>query len=288
MLKHDGKTAISKFLLFSALIILLMFASSQFNLDCAYAVDVNGSSEMGVDLDLEDEPINSQDNEILEVNNQDSQELLKATRTPSGNTYKSIQDAVDVASDGDTILLKGTYFSNGDYIKVEKRLTITSDSTAVLDGKHLSAAFFLYAESAGSVIKNLKFINGRGSVGSAVIVYAKNVKIQNCIFEDNHANTRGAINTRADLDTSSGLVVDNCQFRRNTAYFDDLVNESNGAALSMFGRNSEVKNSIFEDNWVKGKYNSYGGAIQVGLDLPNPMAERVAFVVEQPIGIVFS
>ena len=268
MLKHDGKTAISKFLLFSALIILLMFASSQFNMDCAYAADVNGSSEMGGDLDLEDEPINSQDNEILEVNNQDSQELLKATRTPSGNTYKSIQDAVDVASDGDTILLKGTYFSNGDYIKVKKRLTITSDSTAVLDGKHLSAAFFLYAESAGSVIKNLKFINGRGSVGSAVIVYAKNVKIQNCIFEDNHANTRGAINTRADLDTSSGLVVDNCQFRRNTAYFDDLVNESNGAALSMFGRNSEVKNSIFEDNWVKGKYNSYGGAIQVGLDLP--------------------
>ena len=88
MLKHDGKTAISKFLLFSALIILLMFASSQFNMDCAYAADVNGSSEMGGDLDLEDEPINSQDNEILEVNNQDSQELLKATRTPSGNTYK--------------------------------------------------------------------------------------------------------------------------------------------------------------------------------------------------------
>ena len=127
MLKHDGKTAISKCLLFSVVIVLLMFASSQFNMDCAYAADVNGSSEMGVDLDLEDEPINSQDNEILEVNNQDSQELLKATRTPSGNTYKSIQDAVDVASDGDTILLKGTYFSNGDYIKVKKRLTITSD-----------------------------------------------------------------------------------------------------------------------------------------------------------------
>ena len=268
MLKHDGKTAISKCLLFSALIVLLMFASSQFNMDCAYAVDVNDSSEIGVDLDLEDEPINSQDNEILEVNNQDSQELLKATRTPSGNTYKSIQDEIDEARDGDTILLKGTYHSTGDYIRVKKRLTIMSDSTAVLDGKHQSIAFFLYAESAGSMLKNLKFINGKGSVGSAVIVYAKNVRIQNCIFEDNHANTHGAVKTRADLETSAGLIVDNCQFRRNTAYFDDLVNESNSAALSMFGRDSEVKNCIFEDNMVKGKFNSYGGAIQVGLDEP--------------------
>lgn len=268
MLKYNGKTAISKCLLFSAIVVLLMFASSQFNADYVYAADVNGSSEMGVDLNLEDEPINSQDNEILEVNNQDSQELLKATRTPSGNTYKSIQDEIDAAREGDTILLKGTYHSTGDYIVVKKRLTITSDSTAVLDGKHLSIAFFLYAESAGSVLKNLKFINGNGKTGSAVIVYAKNVKIQNCIFEDNHANTHGAVKTRADLDTSSGLIVDNCQFRRNTAYYDDMVNESNSAALSMFGRDSEVRNSIFEDNMVKGKFNSYGGAIQVGLDEP--------------------
>ncbi len=268
MLKHDGKTAISKCLLFSALIVLLMFASSQFNLDCAYATDVNGSSEMGVDLDLEDEPINSQDNEILEVNNQDSQELLKSTRTPSGNTYKSIQDEIDAARDGDTILLKGTYHSTGDHIRVKKRLTIMSDSTAVLDGKHQSIAFFLYAESAGSVLKNLKFINGNGNMGSAVIVYGKNIKIENCIFEDNHANIHGAIHTRGDLETSAGLIVDNCQFRRNTAYYSDMINETNSAALTMLGRDSEVRNSIFEDNWVKGKYNSYGGAIQAGMDEP--------------------
>ena len=268
MLKHNGKTAINKCLLFSALVILLIFASSQFNMDFSYAADVNDSSEIGADLDLEDEPINSQDNEILEVNNQDSQELLKSTRTPSGNTYKNIQDEIDAARDGDTILLKGTYHSTGNQIIVKKRLTITSDSTAVLDGKHQSIAFYLFAESAGSVIKNLKFINGKGNAGSAVIVFAKNVKIENCIFEDNHANTHGAVRTLADLDTSSGLIVDNCQFRRNTAYYDDLLNESNSAALSMFGRDSEVKNSIFENNWVKGKYTSYGGAIQVGVDLP--------------------
>ena len=67
---------------------------------------------------------------------------------------------------------------------------------------------------------------------------------------------------------AAGLIVDNCQFRRNTAYHPNFEEYSVAAALAMFAKDSEVKNSIFEDNWVKGKYASYGGAIQVGLDLP--------------------
>lgn len=268
MFKHNGKTTISKYLLLSLLVICLIFTSLGFSMEYPCAADVNESSdEIGIDLDVEDKQVNSQDNEILEVDLEESEEFLGATRTPTGNQYKNIQNEVDAAREGDTILLKGTYYSNGDdYISINKRLIITGDSTAVLDGKHLSTAFKVNEGGAGTIFRNLKFINGNGNLGSAVFVVAKNVKIENCVFEDNHANRGGAIHTNYDLDTSSGLIVDNCQFRRNTGYYEDFKEFSAGAALSMYGRNSEVKNSIFEDNWVKGTYNTYGGAIQVGMD----------------------
>ncbi|MBR4448151.1 hypothetical protein [Methanobrevibacter sp.] len=232
------------------------------------AADVNESSdEIGIDLDVEDKQVNSQDNEILEVDLEESEEFLEATRTPTGNQYRNIQDEVDAAREGDTILLKGTYYSNGnDTISISKRLIITGDGTAVLDGKQLSTAFNIEEGAAGTIFSNLKFINGNGNLGSAVYVAAKNVKIENCVFEDNHANRAGAIHTKYDLDTASGLIVDNCQFRRNTGYYEGFDKFSAGAALSMYGVDSEVKNSIFEDNWVKGTLESYGGAIQIGMD----------------------
>ena len=37
----------------------------------------------------------------------------------------------------------------------------------------------------------------------------------------------------------------------------------------MYGKNSEIKNCLFEDNWVKGKDDAFGGAIQVGLEAPS-------------------
>lgn len=270
MLKHNGKTTISKCLLLSVFVVFLIFTSLDYNMDYSYAADINESSdEMGIELDVEDKQINSQDNEILEVDSQESEETLRATRTPAGNQYKNIQDEVDAANEGDTILLKGTYYSNGnDSISINKRLTITGDSTAVLDGKHLSTAFNINEEGAGTIIRNLKFINGNGDIGSAVFVGAKDVKIENCIFEDNHANRGGAIHSKYDLVTAPRLIVDNCQFRRNTGYYEGFDKFSAGAALSIYGVDSEVRNSIFEDNWVKGTQESYGGAIQIGMDEP--------------------
>ena len=270
MFRHNGKTDISKYLLLSVFVICLIFTSFDSNMECSYAVDVNESSdEIGIDLDIEDKQVNSQDNEILEVDFEEPEELLGATRTPTGNQYKNIQDEVDAARDGDTILLKGTYYSQGNGpVLINKRLIIEGDSTAVLDGKHLSTAFSIKEGGAGTIFRNLKFINGNGNIGSAVFVKAKNVRIENCIFEDNHANRGGAVHAEYDLYVSSGLIVDNCQFRRNTGYYEGFEEFSTGAALSMYSVDSEVRNSIFEDNWVKGSGNSYGGAIQIGLDEP--------------------
>ena len=247
-----------------------MFTAFGFAVEDSFAVDLNETNgEIGLESDNITGLENSQDNNVLEVDSQDSQNELGAQLTPSGNIYSSIQEKVNAANPGDTILLKGTYHSNGnDRITVNKQLTITSNDMATLDGKHLSTAFLVTEKGAGTVFKNLKFINGEGNVGSAIILAAKNVHFENCIFEDNHANRGGAISGSYDLYNSSGAVVDNCQFRRNTGYYQDLESQSAAPALSLYSRDTEIKNCIFEDNWVKSKSNTFGGAIQVGLDEP--------------------
>ena len=269
MLKNNGKMIIGRNFLLCLCVICLMFTAFGLTAENSFAVELNDTvGEMGLESDNVGKLENSQNNEILEVS-QDSNDILGATIEPKEKTYKSIRQAVKSANNGDTIKLSGTYYASGDeVITINKPLTITADSTATLNGNHLSMAFAIEESGAGTVINNIKFIYGNGKAGSCIFVKAKNVKITDCIFEDNHAPQFGAVNTLYDLDAPAGLIVDNCQFRRNNAYYPGFANATCGAGLSMYGRDSEVKNSIFEDNWVKGTDSSFGGAIQVGLDLP--------------------
>ncbi len=266
MLKNNGKMIVGRNFLFGLCVICLMFTAFGLFVEESFAADINETvDEVGLESNDINELENSQKNDVLEANSQDSSEVLGQQRVPDGNIYSSIQSAINAANPGDTILLNGYYYSKGSAITVNKPVTITSNSMATLDGKHLSQAIIISNGGAGTVIKNVKFINGEGETGSGILVNAKNVRIENCIFEDNHAQLGGAVHTAYDLNIPSGLLIDNCQFRRNSAYCPNFEYYS---AAAMYGKDSEVKNSIFEDNWVRGKYACYGGAIQVGLDLP--------------------
>lgn len=270
MLKNNGKMIVGRNFLFCLCVICLMFTAFGFAVEDSFAADLNETAdEMGLESDNMAELENSQDNNVLEVDSQDYENELGAVHTPSGNNYANIQEKVNAASPGDTILLKGTYHSNGnDCILIDKKLTISADGTATLDGKDLSVAFSVNKNGAGTVFRNLKFINGKGEAGSAIILDSKNVRIENCVFEDNHANTGGAVKSKYNLDSCSGLIVDNCQFRRNSGYYTNLDQSSSAGALSVYGRNSEIRNCLFEDNWVKSNVECYGGAIQAGMDEP--------------------
>ena len=246
-----------------------MFTAFGFGVENSFAADLNETvDEIGLESDDTVKLENSQTKQIMEVGSQDSNETLQATRMPNGNTYQSIKDAIDAASAGDTIKLSGTYYSNGNQIVINKKLNIMSDNSATLDGKHLSVAFQINENGAGTTFKNLKFINGEGTAGSAIRIFAKNIHITDCIFEDNHGTVGGAIYGKNDIDDASGTIVDNCQFRRNSCYHDDLNTYACAAALALFSKDTEVKNSIFEDNWIESNTDCFGGAIQVGMNSP--------------------
>lgn len=72
-------------------------------------------------------------------------EILGATHTLNGGSFQNIQDTVDSASSGDTIKLSGTFTASSGlkYIKVNKKLKITSSSQATLNGKQSSGIFIL-------------------------------------------------------------------------------------------------------------------------------------------------
>jgi hypothetical protein len=210
MLKNNGKIIIGRNFLFCLCIVCLMFTAFGFGVENSFAADLNETvDEIGLESDDTVKLENSQTKQIMEVGSQDSNETLQATRTPSGNTYQSIKDAIDAASAGDTIKLSGTYYSNGNQIVINKKLNIMSDNSATLDGKHLSVAFQINENGAGTTFKNLKFINGEGTAGSAIRIFAKNIHITDCIFEDNHGTVGGAIYGKNDIDDASGTIVDN-------------------------------------------------------------------------------
>ena len=247
--------AISKQLLISLLFITLMFTAFGVNTDHSYAVDLNESvgDDLGVELDVEDKLENSQTNEILE-----------ATYTLDGGTFGDIQTMVNNADSGDRIRLSGTFVPRtvNDTITINKQLTITSSSTATLDGQGISSIFKIKSKAAGTIINNLRFVNGYNDIeGGAMRIGAKNVTIQNCVFDNNRADiSAGAIFTSYTPQAAENIKIKNCNFTNNGGA------EAAGA-LGVYGYNFLIENCIFDSNTAKRYENAYGGAVQVGSDV---------------------
>ena len=269
MFKNGKKILVGKHFLISLLFIVLIFTTVGVSMDDVSASDLN-QSEVGIEseLNLEDKLENSQ-NVMLESNGvlgvaQDS-ELLGKSTVVSGNTFDDIRNAIKNAKNGDTLILRGTYKAEKKYdrIVVDKKIIFSSDSGATLDGNKMSRIMFFNASSAGSSLKNIKFVNGyTESVTAGVRIEAKNIEVTDCIFEDNVALRAAALSTIGNNYTSANLKITNCQFKNNHALIS-------AGAMSVHGDNTEVKNCLFDSNGAYGDPNGnvpYGGAIQVGLD----------------------
>ncbi|MBQ9159840.1 MAG: DUF11 domain-containing protein [Methanobrevibacter sp.] len=247
------KIAISKQLLISLIFITLMFTAIGVNMEDSYAYDLNeDNADLGLELDDGDKLENSQENEVL-----------SATYSLNGGTFDDIQNALNGAHDGDVIDLSGTFTPGtpGGTISVEKRVTLTSSSSATLNGEGNTQIILIRPAGVGATINNLKFINGfSNNEGGALRIYAKNVEVSDCQFENNFARSgSGAVHTSFAPRTAENLVVRNCQFTSNSA--------GNAAgALGAFAYNFLIDQCTFDSNYVSYITNCYGGAVQVGMD----------------------
>ena len=239
-----------------------MFASLGVNVEHAYAADVNDTDEMELDVNVEDKLENSHETKLMLENTQENPTLQAKTYSVTGGTFSDIQNAIDKATDGDTIKLSGKFTSKGDdTLLLKKKLTITSSSQATLDGKNNGVILRIFKGAANSQLSNLKFINGYSdSKGGAILITAQNVTFNKCVFENNSAElSSGAIHTQYNAVSAQGMRIKNCNFTGNHAGIA-------AGALGIFAHDFLIENCVFNSNYVKGDGECYGGAVQLGLD----------------------
>jgi len=131
------------------------------------------------------------------------------------NAATNIQDAVDAASSGDTVLVNdGTYYPD-DEISVTKDITVKSVNGAektIVDGNNSHRCFYL--NSSNPVIDGFTIVNGGDSTEFGGGVFCENGgTVQNCIISGNSATEGGGVNC------TLGGTVQNCIIKENSAYY---------------------------------------------------------------------
>ena len=196
---------------------------------------------------------------------------LKIAQDGSGQ-YTKIQDAVNAAAKGDTVLVAdGTYSGDGnrDIDFKGKNITVSSQNgptKTVIDcqGSALNPhrGFIFYSgETTSAAVDGFTIENGYGSApqlptisygysaGGGILIVQSSPTISDCIFNGNSATFGGGV----EADFSSRPILKNCTFRFNT------VTNYGGGMETGFDSTPVLTNCVFSTNT-----GNYGGA---GVDI---------------------
>ena len=144
----------------------------------------------------------------------------------------TIQDGIDSASNGDTVLVvNGTYkgIGNRDIDFKGKAIAVISENgplftTIDCEGTQTNqhrGFIFENGEDASSVLEGITILNGYGPIilgvsrgGGVVCVNSSSPRIINCVFESNQSVQDGGA---VFIHSSSSPYFENCSFRDNTS-----------------------------------------------------------------------
>ena len=185
---------------------------------------------------------------------------------PDGSgTVPTIQAAVDVAQDGDRIILADGRFLGEEnrHILVRKDLQIYSESgdpsQCIIDCSFEQVGTvdrngFDFRDS-NSVLMGVTIEGGPsdfgGWIGGAILIVEGSPSIQNCVFRDNVADQGGAINCQ-----TASPTIENCVFINNRSKW------STGGALCFTLRSSPlIKGCTIVAN--TSHHQDFGGAISL-------------------------
>jgi predicted outer membrane repeat protein len=169
--------------------------------------------------------------------------------------YQTIQEAIDAALDGDTIMVaSGTYTGDGNYdIRFNKKAIIVRsakgpDSTIIFCGGTSAdpkrAFIFTGKEDTNSVVEGFTIDHGYATDesindgwGGAVYIQYSSPRFTNCVFTGCKSKYGGAVACR-----TAAPIFENCTFIGNTAFVEGGAIKSEGAA------NPKIRNCSFENN----------------------------------------
>ncbi len=171
--------------------------------------------------------------------------------------HPTLAAALENAGSGDEIqLAPGTYLESG--LAVPAGVTISGIGTkpqdVVINGLAKGRIFLLESTTDTVKIRNITFINGRASgqtsydqSGGAILISNSNVRIENCVFSANVADSHGGA---IRFSHSSGEIV-SCQFYANSAL------QGGGGALDM----SYDSSPLIRDSKFLANRADWGGAL---------------------------
>ena len=179
----------------------------------------------------------------------------------------TISDAIDLAEDGDVILLAdGVYRGPGNYnlyLQTNRNLTIKSHSgpyACVIDcekqGRFLDAS----AQDATIHIEGITVINSSRNSDAAISVWWCSLSLSNCIFRDNQGYSAGALRLYYN---EPSCIIDRCIFENNES------GDGGGAIYAYRSAALSMTNCLFVGNQAQRRGGAIYGYYLTGASISN-------------------
>ena len=192
--------------------------------------------------------------------------------------YSTIQDAIDDASDGDTIWVADGRFTGIGNKNIDfrgKAITIKSENgpeNCIIDCQRQGFGFYFHSgEGPDSVINGFTITNGTVSGrGGGIYCDQSSPTITNCVFSDNKAGKYGG--GIYNFNNSNPKLI-NCTFTRNSAGTIPSESANGGGICNLIDSNPTLTNCMF----IQNSATNQGGAIYND-DYSDPILTKCIFI----------
>ena len=191
---------------------------------------------------------NFNDDNVLNIDNSNNEEILTDGNDGSFadlNTVVNGDSSTNIVLDNDYTYSSSDTITDG--IVISKNNTVIDGKGHTIDAKGQSRIFNITATTV--TLKNITFVNGKNVNGGAIRGYGDNLRVLNCTFINNTADSwGGAIFSYPD----SYSVFADSTFINNEAKYG-------GALATYYGLKQEVIRCNFDSNHAT----DYGGALLI-------------------------